>query len=194
MSANLSTKHKLNADWQWCQFTEYLLSNLLAICRQIANTLLTGYLSYHLGWERISSAFTLGPKVPRPEWYHERDNVRVTASNRSRPIFEGGRRLTFRKCFFSSLSPLRAGLLSSSFGWKKKRSDVPVKVASWLLRSAVTPSPPSPTIFPNLSPPTSSLRSTCYPVFLASIFHPSPIQRTRFLQFLSFKITQTFLH
>lgn len=125
-----------------------------------------------------------GPSVPRPGWYHGSDNVRITASNRSRPIFEGGRRLTFRKCFFSSLPRRRcvpAGLLSSSFGKKKKRSDVPVKVASWLLRIAVTP-PPTPAIFPNLPlPPTSSLRSVSYPVLRASVSHPSPISRTRFL-------------
>lgn len=53
---------------------------------------------------------------------------------------------------------------------KKKRSDVPVKVAFWLLRSAVTPPPPSPAIFPNL--PLRPLRSA-QPVTLFSSWSSS---------------------
>lgn len=63
------------------------------------------------------------------------------------------------KVFF--LLPLASACQSSLFlirVEKKKRSDVPVKVASWLLRSAST-LPPSSAIFLNSPLPTSSLRA-----------------------------------
>lgn len=91
--------------------------------------------------------------------------------NRSRPIFEGGRCLTFRKCFFSSLPPLRV-CRSSLFlvrVRKKKEAVFPWKLPPGYYGLPSRRLPPRRSSLTYSLPPTSSLRSISYPVFFSSV-------------------------
>jgi len=107
------------------------------------------------------------------------------ASNRSCPIFEGGRLQPFESVFSPPCLCVSAFSLLRSDRKKKKRCS-----RESCLLATIKCRHDFPVIFPNLSPPTSSLCSTSYPVLLASIF--DLISHTKFLRHFFSKLRQHF--